>query len=147
MVFELCESYPRIISRIMPPNHTPKSTIVNVSFGIVWDCSGLTSFNGPDKLIDQCGPDPILPGYLHIPSRHEWWIFSTRSLIIIPKLAGSGWLAGLLGGWLIEAGWLRVWLLAVLYDEADEEDDSGCGWLAGCLPKPKIRRRGTLAYA
>ena len=24
MMFELCESYPRIIPRIMPPNHTPK---------------------------------------------------------------------------------------------------------------------------
>ena len=40
-------------------------------------------------------------------------------------------------------------MLAVLSDEADEadgEDDSGCGWLAGWLAtKPKIRRRGTLA--
>jgi len=45
---------------------------MNVFFGIVWDCIGLTSFNGPDKLIDQCWPDPM----------------------IIPKLAGSAWLAG-----------------------------------------------------
>jgi len=56
------------------------------------------------------------------------------------------WLGGWLYGWLVAAGWLRGWLLAVLSDEADEEDDSGCGWLAGWLAtKPKIRRRGTLA--
>ena len=42
-MFELCESHPRIIPRIMPPNHTPKTTIMNV-----WDCIGLASFNGPD---------------------------------------------------------------------------------------------------
>ena len=30
-------------------------------------------------------------------------------------------------------------MLAVLSDEADEEDDSGCGWLAGLAAKPKIR--------
>jgi hypothetical protein len=66
--------------RIIPPNHTPESypesypriipqkiTIMNVSFGIAWDCIGLTSFNGPDKLIDQCWPDPMIPGYLNIP--------------------------------------------------------------------------------
>ena len=52
--FDLCESYPRIIPQ--------KITIMNVSFGIVWDCIGLTSYNGPDKLIDQC-----------------WRIFSTRT--------------------------------------------------------------------
>ena len=59
--FDLCESYPRIIPK--------KITIMNVSFGIVWDCIGLTCYNGPDKLIDQCWPDPMIPGYLHIPSR------------------------------------------------------------------------------
>ena len=45
--------------RIIPPNHTPnhtpesypriippKITILNVSCRIVWDCIGLTSFNG-----------------------------------------------------------------------------------------------------
>ena len=48
------ESYPRIIHQ--------KITIMNVSFGIVWDCIGLTSFNGPDKLIDQCWPDPMIRG-------------------------------------------------------------------------------------
>ena len=53
-MFELCESYPRIIAQ--------KITIMNVSFGIVWDCIGLTSFNGPDKLIDQCWPDPMIRG-------------------------------------------------------------------------------------
>ena len=75
------ESYPESYPRIIPPIHTPDSylrivppkiTIMNVSFGIVWDCIGLTSFNGPDKLIDRCWPDPMIPGYLHIPSRHEW---------------------------------------------------------------------------
>ena len=74
-MFELCESYPRNHT----PNHTPKNTIMNVSFGNVWDCIGLTSFNGPDTLIDQCWPDPMIPGYLRIPARHEWWIFSTRT--------------------------------------------------------------------
>ena len=33
--FDLCESYPRIIPQ--------KITIMNVSFGIVWDCIGLTT--------------------------------------------------------------------------------------------------------
>ena len=28
-------------------------------------------------------------------------------------------------------------MLLVLSDEADEEDDSGCGWLAGWLPNRK----------
>ena len=67
---------------------------MNVSFGIVWDCIGLTSYNGPDKLIDQCWPDPMIPGYLHIPSRSGESSPRAQSLIIIPKLAGSGWLAG-----------------------------------------------------
>ena len=143
--------------RIIPPNHTPnhtpesypqiipqKITIMNVSFGIVWDCIGLTSFNGPDKLIDQCWPDPMIPGYLHIPSRSGESSPRAQSLIIIPKLAGTGWLAGwparrlaqllLLVGWLAiglaSCGWLVVWLAACcVADEADE--DSGCGWLAG----------------
>ena len=39
-------------------------------------------------------------------------------------------------------------MLVVLFDEADEEDVSGCGWLVGWLagwqPNQKIRRRGTL---
>ena len=52
-MFDLRESYPRIIPRIIPPNHTPESyppkiTILNVSCRIVWDCIGLTSFNGTD---------------------------------------------------------------------------------------------------
>ena len=156
-MFELCESYPRII----PANHTsesypriipPKITIMNVSFGIVWDCIVLTSSNGPDKLIDQCWPNPMIPGYLHIPSRSGESSPRAQSLIILPKLAGSGWLAGWLGGWLscccwlggwLE-GWLRGWLAAwwvaawlaawCVADEADEEDDSGCGWLAGWQP-------------
>ena len=71
--------------------------MMNVSFGIVWDCIGLTSYNGPDKLIGQCWPDPMIPGYLHIPSRSGESSPCAQSLIIIPKLAGSGWLAG---GWL-----------------------------------------------
>ena len=75
-MFELGESYPRIIPRIIPPNHTPESyprkiSTMNVSFGVVWDCSGLSSLNGPHKQIDQCWPDPVILGYLHIPSRHE----------------------------------------------------------------------------
>ena len=28
-------------------------------------------------------------------------------------------------------------MLAVLFDEADEEDESGCGWLAGWQPNQK----------
>ena len=93
--------------RIIPPNHTPNHTpesypriipqkiiIVNVSFGIVWDCIGLACYNEPDKLIDQCWPDPVIPGYLHIPSRSGESSPRAQSLIIIPKLAGSGWLAG-----------------------------------------------------
>ena len=62
-MFELGESYPRIIP--------PKITTMNVSFGVVLDCSGLSSLNGPDKQIDQCWPDPVILGYLHIPLRHE----------------------------------------------------------------------------
>ena len=59
-------------------------------------------------------------------------------------------MAGSPASWL----WLakvKVDMLPVLSDEADEgdeEDDSGCGWLAGWQPnsaKPKIRRRGTVA--
>ena len=89
-MFKLCESYPRIIPQ--------KIAIMNVSFGIVWDCIGLTSYNGPDKLIDQCWPDPMIPGYFHIPSRNGESSPCARSLIIIPKLAGYGWLAGWLAG-------------------------------------------------
>ena len=48
-----------------------KITIINVSFGIVWDYIGLICYNGPDKLIDQCWPDPMIPGYLHILSRSD----------------------------------------------------------------------------
>ena len=128
---------------------------MNVSFGIVWDCIGLTSYNGPDKLIDQCWPDPMIPGYLHIPSRSGESSPRAQSLIIIPKLAGSGWLAGwlarllaqllLLVVWLAiglaSCSWLAAWLAACcVADEADEGDDSGCGWLA---TKPKLRRGGT----
>ena len=121
---------------------------MNVSLGIVWDCVGLTSFNGPDKLIDQCCPDPMIPGYLHVPSRSGESSPRAQSLIIIPKLAGSGWLAGWLARWLAQllllvgwlaiglasCSWLAAWLAACcVADEADEGDDSGCGWLAGWL--------------
>ena len=75
--FEFCEPYPRIIPRtiprIIPANHDYEC--------FFWDrlgLHGLTSFNGRDKPIDKCWPDPMIPGCLHIPSRHEWW----------------GWLAG-----------------------------------------------------
>ena len=51
---------------------------MNVFFGIVWDCIGLTSYNGPDKLIDQC-----------------WRIFSTRTE---SHHYPYGWLAGWLAG-------------------------------------------------
>ena len=100
------EPYPESYLRIIPP----KITIMNVSFGIVWDCIGLTCYNGPDKLIDQCWPDPMIPGYLHIPSRSGESSPRAQSLIIIPKLAGSGWLAGWLGGWLSCCCWLGGWL-------------------------------------
>ena len=80
--FEFCEPYPRVIPRtiprIIPANHTPKNHDYECFF---WDrlgLHGLTSFNGRDKPIDKCWPDPMIPGCLHIPSRHEWW----------------GWLAG-----------------------------------------------------
>ena len=119
--------------RIIPPNHTPNHTpesypriipqkiiIMNASFGIVWDCIGLTCYNEPDKLIDQCWPDPMIPGYLHIPSRSGESSPRAQSLIIIPKLAGSGWLAA-----------------CCVADEADERDDSVCGWLAGWQPNQK----------
>ena len=66
MMFELCASYLRIIPRIMPPNHTPESYPKNHDyecfFWDCWDCIGLACFNGPDKLIDQCWPDPMIPG-------------------------------------------------------------------------------------
>ena len=58
--------------------------------------------------------------------------------------SGSGWLGGWLGGWqllllvgwlaigLASCSWLAAWLTAgCVADEADERDDSGCGWLAG----------------
>ena len=83
---------------------------MNISFGIVWDYIGLTSYNGPDKLIDQCWLDPMIPGYLHILSRSGESSPRAQSLIIIPKLAGSGWLAGWLGGWLSCCCWLGGWL-------------------------------------
>ena len=74
--FEFCEPYPRIIPRtiprIIPANHTPKNHDYECFF---WDrlgLHGLTSFNGRDKPIDKCWPDPMIPGCLHIPSRHEW---------------------------------------------------------------------------
>ena len=126
-MFELCESYPRII----PANHTsesypriipPKITIMNVSFGIVWDCIVLTSSNGPDKLIDQCWPNPMIPGYLHIPSRSGESSPRAQSLIILPKLAGSGWLAGWLARWLAQLLLLVGWLARGL-----------AAWLAGCV--------------
>ena len=126
MMLELCESYPESYPescpRIIPPNHPPKITIMNVSCGIVWDCIGLTSFNRLDTLIDQCWPDPMIPGYLHIPSQHE-----CHAHIIIPELAGSGWLArlaGWIGGWLMTAVWLRGWLGSY---------GSCCCWLSGWL--------------
>ena len=78
---------------------------MNVSFGIVWDCIGLTCYNGPDKLIDQCWPDPMIPGYLHIPSRSGESFARAQSLIITVSLS---WLA--LGVWLASsvaaAGWV-----------------------------------------
>ena len=134
------ESYPRIIPQ--------KITMMNVSFGIVWDCIGLTSYNGPDKLIGQCWPDPMIPGYLHIPSRSGESSPCAQSLIIIPKLAGSGgWLAAgwlaqllLLVGWLaigllVAAGWLRGWLLAVLLMRLMKGMTlAAAGWLAGWQP-------------
>ena len=111
--FDLCESYPWMNHT---PNHAPESypriippkiIIMNVSFGIIWDCIGLTCYNEPDKLIHQC-PDPMIPGYLHIPSRSGESSPRAQSLIIIPKLAGSGWLAGWLGGWLSCCCWYRA---------------------------------------
>ena len=150
--------------RIIPPNHTPnhtpesypriipqKITIMNASFGIVWDCIGLTSFNGPDKLIDQCWPDPMIPGYLHIHSRSGESSPRAQSLIIIPKLAWlwvAGWLARWLAQLLLLVGWVAIglascsslppWLAACcVADEADEGDDSSCGWLAGWQPNQK----------
>ena len=136
------ESYPESYPRIIPQ----KITIMNVSFGIVWDCIGLTSYNGPDTLIDECWPDPIIPGYLHIPSRSGESSPRAQSLIIIPELAGSGWLAGWLARWLAQSlllvgwlaiglascSWLAAWLAACCV--ANEGDDSGCGWLAGWQP-------------
>ena len=126
---------------------------MNVFFGIVWDCIGLTSFNGPDKLIDQCWPDPMIPGYLHIPSRSGESSPRAQRLIIIPKLAGSGWLAGWLArwlaqllllvgwlatGWLVAAGWLRGWLLAVLLMRLVRGvTPAVAGWLAGWQPNQK----------
>ena len=142
--------------RIIPPNHTPnhtpesypriipqKITIMNVSFRIAWDCIGLTSYNGPDKLIDQCWPDPMIPGYLHIPSRSGESSPRAQSLIIIPQ-AGYFWVALwvqllLLAGWLsiglASCSWLAAWLAACFVaDEADVGDNSGCGWRAGWQP-------------
>ena len=60
----------------------------------------------------------------------------------------TGWLARwlaqllLLVGWLAiglaSCSWLAAWLAACcVADEADEGDDSGCGWLAGWQPNQK----------
>ena len=140
------ESYPRIIPQ--------KITIMNGG------CIGLTSFNGPDKLIYQCWPDPMIPGYLHIPT----WVVNLLHARGVSSLSLS-WLAGWLAGWLVAAGWLLVGWLAIGL--------ASCGWLAAWLAtccvvwwswwgwwgggwlrlwlagwlatRPKIRRRGTLA--
>ena len=106
------------------------------------------------SLIDQCWPDPMIPGYLHIPSRSGESSPRAQSLIIILSWLAlvSGWLAGWLARWLAQlllpvgwlaiglasCGWLAAWLAACcVADEADEEDDSGCGWLAGWQPNQK----------
>ena len=105
------ESYPESYPRIIPK----KITIMNVSFGIVWDCIGLTSYNGPDKLIDQCWPDPMIPVYLHIPSRSGESSLRAQSLIIIPKVAGSVAAAGCVADYCIglaSCSWLAAWLAA-----------------------------------
>ena len=82
-MFELCESYPRIIHQ--------KITIMNVSFGIVWDCIGLTSFNGPDKLIDQCWPDPMIrgDGRAEIELAERIWSSATYVMQSAPGLHAS----------------------------------------------------------
>ena len=64
----------------------------------------------------------------------------------------TGWLARrlaqllLLVGWLAiglaSCSWLAAWLAACcVADEADEGDDSGCGWLAGNQTKNPYMRR------
>ena len=70
------------------------------------------------------------------------WLAASRL-----RLAVAGWVAGWLGGWL--SCWLakvKAHVLDMLVVLSDEEDASGCGWLASWLAvKPKIRGRGTLA--
>ena len=69
------------------------------------------------------------------------WLGGWRLLLLV------GWVAGWLGGWL--SCWLakvKAHVLDMLVVLSDEEDASGCGWLASWLAvKPQIRRRGTLA--
>ena len=72
-MFKLCESYPKK-SRLW--------MFLLGSFGIA---------------LASLGPNPMIPGYLHIPSRNGESSPCAQSLIISPKLAGSGWLAG--WGW------------------------------------------------
>ena len=113
-------------------NHTPESYPESYPKNHDYECFFWDRF----KLIDQCWPDPMIPGYLHIPSRSGEFSPRAQSLIIVPKLAGSGWLAQLL----LLVGWLAIGLASCyVADEADEGDDSGCGWL---VTKPKLRRRG-----
>jgi len=73
---------------------------------------GITSFNGPDKLIDQCWPDPMIPGYLHDMSGESSPRVSSLSL---SWLALGGWLAGWLARWLASGGWLAAWLARCIW--------------------------------
>mgnify|MGYP007094281972 FL=1 len=70
----------------------------------------------------------------------------------------AGWLARwlaqllLLVGWLAiglaSCSWLAAWLAACcVADEADEGDDSGCGWLAGNQTKTPSKRNISLSVA
>ena len=93
-------SYPRI----MPVNHTPKNHDYEHFFWDVWGFIGLTSFNGPDKLTDQCWPDPMIPG--------SGWLGGW--------LAAAGWLRGCIGGYGSCCCWLSGWLGL-----------ASCGWLLG----------------
>ena len=54
----------------VPESYPPKKiTIMNVPFGLSGIFFGFTRFYGPDKLIDQCWTDPMIPGYLRITSQ------------------------------------------------------------------------------
>ena len=112
-MFELGESYPWIIPRIMPPNHTPesyprKSRVWTFLLGLFWIAVAsavLMDLTSKLTSVGQIQWSWATFIYLYDMSCRS----SPRARSLIPKLAFSGWLAG----WLFLGGWLAGWLAEV----------------------------------